>query len=77
MKVYWSLVAQAAVRRYLTDQDGLHAINTAVSALTADPNPPESFVRGDYRRLKVGPYRLVYVVEDDVITIERLDRLEA
>lgn len=76
MKIHWSPIAQAAVRRYLTDQDGLYAINTAVAALTVDPNPPEAFVRGDYRRLKVGPYRVVYVVEDDAITIERLDRLE-
>jgi mRNA-degrading endonuclease RelE of RelBE toxin-antitoxin system len=76
VRVYWSPVAQAAVRRYLTDQDGIRAINTAVAALTADPNPPEAFVRGSYRRLKVGLYRVAYVVEGDAITIERLDRLE-
>jgi hypothetical protein len=36
-------------------------------------NPPEAFIRGDYRRLKVGPYRVMYVLEDDLITIERVD----
>jgi mRNA-degrading endonuclease RelE of RelBE toxin-antitoxin system len=30
---------------------------------------------GDYRRLKVGGYRIMYVVEVDVITIERVDRV--
>jgi mRNA-degrading endonuclease RelE of RelBE toxin-antitoxin system len=53
----------------------MRAIGVAVSALAADPNPPAAFVRGDYRRLKVGDYRIVYVVEVDVITIERVDRL--
>jgi mRNA-degrading endonuclease RelE of RelBE toxin-antitoxin system len=36
---------------------------------------PAAFVRRDYRRLKVGDYRIMYVVEVDVITIERVDRL--
>lgn len=53
----------------------MRAIGVAVSALAADPNPPAAFVRGDYRRLKVGDYRIMYVVEVDVITIERADRL--
>ncbi len=48
-------------------------IARAVSALADDPSPPEAFVRGDYRRLKVGPYRVLYVLEDDLITIERVD----
>lgn len=29
--------------------------------------------RGDYRRLGAGAYRVMYVVEDDIITIERVD----
>jgi mRNA-degrading endonuclease RelE of RelBE toxin-antitoxin system len=53
----------------------MQAIGVAVSALAADPNPPAAFVRRDYRRLKVGDYRIMYVVEVDVITIERVDRL--
>lgn len=46
------------------------AIGVAVSALAADPNPSDAFVRGDYRRLKVGGYRTTCVIEVDVITIE-------
>jgi mRNA-degrading endonuclease RelE of RelBE toxin-antitoxin system len=51
----------------------MREIAAAVSALADDPRPPEAFVRGDYRRLKVGPYRVMYVLEDDLITVERVD----
>jgi ParE toxin of type II toxin-antitoxin system, parDE len=57
----------------MADQDGMRAIGTAVFALADDPNPCHAFIRGDYRRLKVGPYRVMYVLEDDLITIERVD----
>jgi hypothetical protein len=57
------------------DQDGMRAIDAAVSALAVDPNPPDAFIRGSYRRLRVGIYRLMYVVEEDVVTIERVDRI--
>ena len=57
----------------MADQDGMCEIGAAVSALVDDPSPPEAFVRGDYRRLKVGPYRVMYVLEDDLITVERVD----
>jgi len=57
----------------MADQDGMREICTAVSALAGDPRPPEAFVRGDYRRLKVGPYRVMYVLEDQLITVERVD----
>jgi mRNA-degrading endonuclease RelE of RelBE toxin-antitoxin system len=39
------------------------------------PYPPEAFHCGDYHRLRVGPYRIVYMIEDDLVTIERVDRL--
>jgi mRNA-degrading endonuclease RelE of RelBE toxin-antitoxin system len=55
------------------DQDGMREIARAVTALADDPSPPEAFVRGDYRRLRVGAYRVMYVLEGDLITIERVD----
>jgi hypothetical protein len=58
----------------MTDQDGMLEITAAVSALAADPSPAEAFIRGDYRRLKVGPYRVMYILDGDVITIERVDQ---
>jgi mRNA-degrading endonuclease RelE of RelBE toxin-antitoxin system len=53
----------------------MRAIVAAVDALQDDPYPAEGFHRGDYHRLKVGPYRVKYVIDGDVITIERVDRL--
>ena len=73
MKIEWSPAARASARRYMDDQDGIRAIGAAVSALAVDPDPPDAFIRGDYRRLRVGVYRIMYVVEDDIITIERVD----
>jgi ParE toxin of type II toxin-antitoxin system, parDE len=59
----------------MADQDGMLAIGTAVAGLAADPYPAEGFHRGDYHRLRVGPYRVAYIVEDDLITVECVDRV--
>jgi ParE toxin of type II toxin-antitoxin system, parDE len=59
----------------MTDQDGMRGLGAAVGAPAAEPNPPGAFIRGDYRRLRVGDYRVMYVVEDDLITVERVDRV--
>jgi mRNA-degrading endonuclease RelE of RelBE toxin-antitoxin system len=37
------------------------------------PAARAAFHRGDYHRLRVGPYRVVYMTEDDLVTIERVD----
>ena len=55
----------------MADQAGMMAVNRAVEALADDPAPPDAFVRGAYRRLRVGPYRVLYAVEGDLITIVR------
>jgi mRNA-degrading endonuclease RelE of RelBE toxin-antitoxin system len=75
VNIEWSDAARASARRYLVDQARMDAIAAAVSALVVNPNPPDAFVRGSYRRLRVGAYRLMYVVEEDVVTIERVDRV--
>jgi len=59
----------------MADQAGMRTVSVAVAALADDPDPPEAFIRGDYRRLRVGRYRIMYVVEEDLITIERVDRI--
>jgi len=51
------------------------AIAAAVRSLAVDPNPPAAFVRGSYRRLRVSAFRVMYLVGDDVVTIERVDRV--
>jgi mRNA-degrading endonuclease RelE of RelBE toxin-antitoxin system len=74
VKIQWSPAARASARRYLADQDGMRAIGAAVADLVTNPYPPEAFHRGDYHRLRVGPYRVAYVIDGDLITIERVDR---
>ncbi len=75
MRVRWSPAAVALALRYLRDQDGMHAVGTAVAALADDPYPAEGFHRGRYHRLRVGRYRVMYVIDDDVISVERVDRV--
>jgi mRNA-degrading endonuclease RelE of RelBE toxin-antitoxin system len=75
VKIRWSPAAAALARRYLRDQEGMRAIGAAVAALADDPYPPEAFHRGRYHRLRVGQYRVMYVIDDDVITVERVDRV--
>jgi mRNA-degrading endonuclease RelE of RelBE toxin-antitoxin system len=57
------------------DQDGMRAIGAAVAGLANDPFPAEGFHRGRYHRLRVGHYRILYVIDGDVITVERVDRV--
>jgi mRNA-degrading endonuclease RelE of RelBE toxin-antitoxin system len=75
VKIRWTPAAAALARRYLRDQDGMRAIGAAVAALADDPYPPEAFHRGRYHRLRVGPYRIMYVIDGDIITVERVDRV--
>jgi mRNA-degrading endonuclease RelE of RelBE toxin-antitoxin system len=53
----------------------MQAIGTAVARLGDDPYPADAFHRGEYHRLRVGPYRVAYVVDADVITISRVERI--
>jgi mRNA-degrading endonuclease RelE of RelBE toxin-antitoxin system len=59
----------------MPDQAGMRALGEAVSRLVDDPEPAEGFHRGRYHRVRVGPYRVLYVIDDDVITVERVDRV--
>jgi len=61
----------------MRDQDGMRAIDVAVTGLADDPYPAEGFHRGRYHRLRAGAYRILYVVDGDVITVERVDRVTA
>jgi mRNA-degrading endonuclease RelE of RelBE toxin-antitoxin system len=73
--VEWSPRAITTASRFLTDRAGMTAVADAVDALEADPYPPESFAWGDTRRLRAGAYRVMYVVEGDLVTIDRVDRV--
>jgi hypothetical protein len=75
VRIIWSEIAQATFVRFMADQSGMMAVNSAVEALADDPAPSDAFVRSAYRRLRVGPYRVLYEVEEDLITIVRVDRV--
>jgi mRNA-degrading endonuclease RelE of RelBE toxin-antitoxin system len=53
----------------------MREITAAVASLADDPYPAAGFHRGRYHRLRVGQYRILYVVDEDVITVERVDRV--
>ena len=59
----------------MADQDGMRAIGAAVAALFNDPFPEDAFHAGEYHRLRVGLYRVMYVLDEDVITVSRVDRV--
>ena len=75
MRIIWSEIAQATFVHFMADQAGMMAVNRAVEGLADDSAPPGAFVRGAYRRLRVSPYRVLYEVEGDLITIVRIDRV--
>jgi mRNA-degrading endonuclease RelE of RelBE toxin-antitoxin system len=52
----------------------MRAVGSAVARLADDPYPAEAFHQGDYHRMRVGEYRVVYFIDGGLITIERVDR---
>jgi mRNA-degrading endonuclease RelE of RelBE toxin-antitoxin system len=75
LKVEWSPRATDTASGFLEDRDGLAAVLAATDRLAEDPRPPEAFVRGEFCRLHVGRYRVMYRVEGDLVTIQRVDRV--
>jgi mRNA-degrading endonuclease RelE of RelBE toxin-antitoxin system len=66
-----------AASRFLEDATGMTAVVAALDALAQNPYPAESFRWGDVLRLRVGRYRIMYIVEGELITIQRVDRVTA
>jgi mRNA-degrading endonuclease RelE of RelBE toxin-antitoxin system len=60
----------------MADRAGMRALDEAVAALPADPEPPGVFGRDSFRRLRVGAYQVLYEVEGDLILIVRVDRAQ-
>lgn len=69
--VIWEPAATNAAVRFLKDDlQGLATLYEAVDRLSKDPRPANSTpFGGSYRRLRVGEYRALYLVDDDVIRI--------
>jgi mRNA interferase RelE/StbE len=77
VRIDWSPRATTTASRFLEDTAGMTALVAAIDGLASDPYPAGSFRWGDVRRLRVGTYRVMYVIEGDLITIDRVDRLTA
>lgn len=61
------------------DPDGLLAVLSAVDALTTEPYPASAFPFGStgLHRLRVGRYRVLYTVTDDLISVGHIARTAA
>lgn len=70
-RIIWEPAATNAAARFLKDDPpGLTAVYEAVDALAETPRPTNSTAYGpEARRLRVGPYRVLYVVDEVVIRI--------
>lgn len=70
-RIIWEPNAtEAALRLLKDDPAGLSSVYEAVDALAESPRPAGSVVYGpEARRLRVGRYRVLYRIENDVIRI--------
>lgn len=60
----------AAARFLKEDPEGLALVLDSIDKLAHDPRPAATVPYGlDIRRLRVGNYRVLYVIDDDVIRI--------
>lgn len=69
--VIWEPEATNAAVRFLKDDpQGLATLYEAIDHLAKDPRPADSTpYGGSYRRLRVGRYRALYLIDADVIRI--------
>lgn len=75
MRIEWSPRAVTTASGFLDDSAGMTAVMAAVDGLAEDSHPADAFRWGRMLRLRAGRYRIMYLVEGDLITIERVDRL--
>jgi mRNA interferase RelE/StbE len=71
-EIIWEPRATNAAVRYLKDDPvGLSAVYEAVDALAEQPRPTASIPYGsvDVRRLRIGAYRVLYIIDEGVIRI--------
>jgi mRNA interferase RelE/StbE len=70
--VHWRDTALKAADSFMADDpDGLLQVFTSVDLLAQEPRPEGSFMYGspDLLRIQIGWYRVVYEIEDAVVTI--------
>jgi mRNA-degrading endonuclease RelE of RelBE toxin-antitoxin system len=76
VRVTWSGKAREAFPLYARDREGWAAVLAATRALEQDPYPDTGEHHGEYHRLHVGPYRVWYEIDRDLITVRRVDRVK-
>jgi mRNA interferase RelE/StbE len=61
------------------DPDGLRAVLAAIDALSDHPYPDDAFPLGStgLHRLRVGRYRVLYTVTDDLVLVGHIARAPA
>jgi mRNA interferase RelE/StbE len=65
-----------SLSKYLDDRTGLRTVLDAIDGLVDDPRPAGSVPWGPMlSRLHVGRYRVLYTIGEDVIAVERVDRV--
>ncbi|MFC9845616.1 type II toxin-antitoxin system RelE/ParE family toxin [Streptomyces sp. NPDC060223] len=70
-RIIWEPSATNAAVRFLKDDPtGLTAVYEAVESLAEAPRPANSTVYGpEARRLRVADYRVLYLIDDELIRI--------
>jgi len=72
-EIAWADEAFAAAQVFMADDPaGLAAVFDAVDGLASNPRPPEALPWGgtDVLRLRIGQYRMLYEIDDQVVTID-------
>jgi mRNA interferase RelE/StbE len=71
-EIVWADDAFAAAQVYMADDPaGLAAVFNTVDDLANNPRPPEALRWGstDFVRLRIGKYRVLYEIDDQLIRI--------
>ncbi|RDG32836.1 type II toxin-antitoxin system RelE family toxin [Streptomyces corynorhini] len=71
-EIHWREAALKGADRFMVDDPaGLLQVFASVDLLAHEPRPDGSFAYGspDLRRIQIGLYRVIYEIDDAVITI--------
>ena len=63
--------------RYMDDPAGLAEVLDALDTLADDARPPGSFHRGEYHRLRIGRYRVLYDIAEETVLVRHIARVAA
>jgi mRNA interferase RelE/StbE len=72
-EIVWADEAFAAAQAYMADDPaGLAAVFNTMDDLANNPRPPEALQWGntDFLRLRMGRYRVLYEIDDQLIRID-------